>query len=51
MVRSLSKLWELCPEMRLGQLFRTLGLLTEDATNHSLWDVENEELLTVMEHF
>jgi hypothetical protein len=51
MLQSLAKLWELCPEMRFGQLMATLGLLAEDATDHSLWDVEDEELLAVMEQF
>ena len=51
MLQSLAKLWDLCPEMRLGQLMATLGLLTEDTTDHSLWDVEDQQLLTVMEQF
>jgi hypothetical protein len=51
MLQGLSRLWELCPEMRLGQLMATLGLLAEDATDRSLWDVENEELAAVMERF
>ncbi len=51
MLQSLSKVWELCPEMRLGQLMATLGLLAEDTTDHSLWDVEDKELLVVMERF
>jgi hypothetical protein len=29
----------------------TLGLLAEDTTDHSLWDVEDRDLLTVMERF
>jgi hypothetical protein len=51
MLQSLSKVWELCPEMRLGQLMATLGVLAEDTTDHSLWDVEDEELLAVMDRF
>jgi hypothetical protein len=51
MLQSLSKVWELCPEMRLGQLMATLGLLAEDTTDHSLWEVEDNELLAVMERF
>ena len=51
MLDSLSKVWELCPDMRLGQLMATLGVLTEDATDHSLWDVEDEKLLAVIERF
>jgi hypothetical protein len=51
MLQSLAKLWAVCPEMRLGQLMATLGLLAEDTTEHSLWEVEDEELLAVMERF
>jgi len=51
MLQNLAKLWAMCPEMRLGQLMATLGLLAEDATDHSLWDIEDEELLAVMERF
>jgi hypothetical protein len=37
--------------MRLGQLVATLGLLAEDASGHSLWDLEDEEFLEVIEQF
>jgi len=29
----------------------TLGLLAEDTTEHSLWEVEDKDLLAVMERF
>lgn len=51
MLQNFAKLWATCPEMRLGQLMATLGLLAEDATDHSLWDIEDGELLAVMERF
>ena len=51
MLQTLGKVWELCPEMRLGQLMATLGLLVEDTTDHSLWDVEDRDLLAAMERF
>lgn len=51
MLHSLARLWELCPEMRLGQLMATLELLVQDATEHSLWDVEDAELLAAIERF
>ena len=51
MLQTLSKVWELCPEMRLGQLMATLGLLAKDTTDHNLWDVEDSDLLAVMERF
>jgi hypothetical protein len=37
--------------MRLGQLMATLGLLGEDATGRSLWDLEEEELAAALERF
>lgn len=41
----------LCPEMRLGQFMATLGLLGEDATGLSLWDIADEELAVAIEKF
>ncbi len=41
----------LCPEMRFGQLVATIGLLAEDETGHSLWDVEDEEFAAAVERF
>src|SRR5437868_358180 len=29
-----------CPELRFGQLIATIGMLAEDETGHTLWDVE-----------
>ena len=37
--------------MRLGQLVATLGILGEDATGRSLWDLEDEELAAALERF
>jgi hypothetical protein len=41
----------LCPEMRLGQIIATVGSLAEDATGHSLWEVEDEQLKAAFERF
>jgi hypothetical protein len=41
----------LCPEMRLGQIVATLGILGEDATGRSLWDLDDEELAAALERF
>ena len=41
----------LCPEMRLGQLIATIGLLGEDETGRSLWELEDEELAVALERF
>jgi hypothetical protein len=38
-----------CPDMRLGQLMATIGLLGEDATGQSLWDIEDDQLAVALE--
>lgn len=50
-LQRLNEVRRLCPEMRLGQLMATLGLLGEDATGRSLWDLEDEELAAALEKF
>ena len=45
----LSELATLAPEVRLGQLMAHIGFLGEDQVERSLWDVEDEELLTVLQ--
>jgi hypothetical protein len=47
----LSELRALCPDMRFGQIVATLGFLSEDDPGRSHWDVEDDELLTVIERF
>ena len=42
---------ELCPEMRFGQVLATIGLLAQDETGHSLWEVEDAEFATALERF
>jgi hypothetical protein len=37
--------------MRLGQLLATVGMLGEDTTGRSLWDIEDEELSAAVERF
>lgn len=39
----------LCPDMRLGQLLTTIGMLGEDSTERSLWDIEDEDLFAAIE--
>ena len=39
------------PELRFGQFIATIGLLAEDETGHSLWDVEDAEFAAVVERF
>jgi hypothetical protein len=40
-----------CPELRFGQLIATIGMLAEDETGHSLWDVEDAEFAAAVERF
>jgi hypothetical protein len=49
LIERLTDLCELSPDVRFGQLLANLGLLVEDQTDWSLWDVEDSELLSVME--
>jgi hypothetical protein len=49
LLETLSCLWKLSPDVRFGQLLANLGFLVEDQTDQSLWDVEDEALLKVME--
>jgi hypothetical protein len=51
LLHRLNEVRRLCPELRLGQLFATLGLLGEDATGRSLWDIEDDELAAALERF
>jgi hypothetical protein len=51
LLHRLDKVRQLCPDMRLGQLMATLGLLGEDATGRTLWDLEDEELAAALGRF
>jgi hypothetical protein len=51
MLERLVEVRERCPEMRLGQVLATVGLLAEDETGHSLWDVEDTEFAAALERF
>jgi len=47
----LEEVHQLCPDMRFGQLIATIALLAEDATGRSLWDLEDQEFESALEHF
>jgi len=47
----LAEVRERCPEMRFGQVLATVGLLGEDETGHSLWDIEDTEFAAALERF
>lgn len=46
---TLAEVAALAPDVRLGQLMAHLGFLGEDQVERSLWDVEDEELLAVLQ--
>ena len=46
----LCELVDRSPDVRLGQLLAHLGFLGEDQTGRSLWDINDEQLLSVMHH-
>jgi len=50
---ALAVLGELCehsPDVRLGQLLAHVGLLGEDQTGRTLWDIDDEQFLAVLYH-
>ena len=47
----LTRVRQRCPEMRFGQLLATIGMLAEDETGHSLWEVEDIEFAAALERF
>jgi hypothetical protein len=49
--QKLNELRQPCPDMRLAQWMATLGMLGEDVTGRSLWDLEDEELAAALEKF
>jgi hypothetical protein len=49
LLATLSAISALVPEMRFGQLMATLGFLAEDASEHTIWEIEDAELLRVLE--
>ncbi|MCE9528090.1 MAG: hypothetical protein K8R36_18775 [Planctomycetales bacterium] len=46
----LSELCDLSDDVRLGQLLAHLGFLGEDQTGRTLWDIDDEQLLTALYH-
>ena len=50
-LQRVNELRRLCPDMRLGQVLATIGMLGEDTTGRSLWDLDDEELAAAVERF
>lgn len=49
LLRMLSEISKLSPDVRFGQLLANLAFLVEARAGKSIWDVEDSELLQVME--
>jgi hypothetical protein len=45
----LAEVWELATDIRFGQLMANLSVLAEDTTGASVWDIEDEEMIKVLE--
>ena len=50
-LEQLNEVRDRCPELRFGQLIATIGMLAEDETGHSLWDVEDSDFFAALERF
>ena len=48
-IEKLLALCDLSSDIRFGQLMANLGFLSEEFENQSLWDIEDEQLLNVIE--
>jgi hypothetical protein len=51
LMHRLDEVRRLCPDMRIGQFLATVGMLGEDDTGRSLWEIEDEELASALEKF
>lgn len=48
-LRKLNGLCELSPGVRVGQLLAHLGFLAEDMFDRTLWDIDDDQLVQVMQ--
>jgi hypothetical protein len=51
LLERLAQVRERRPELRFGQILAAVGLLAEDETGHSLWEVEDAEFAAALERF
>ncbi len=49
LLQRLSEIITHSPDVRFGQLLANLGFLAEARGGHSLWDIEDEQLMEVMD--
>jgi len=48
-LRLLGEIWELSPDVRLGQLLAHLGFLGEAHIQHGLGEIEDDELMAIFQ--
>ena len=48
LIETLTEVWELSEDVRLGQLMALLGFLGESHLERGLWDIEDDELLAIL---
>jgi hypothetical protein len=48
LLRALGELSAAFPEWRFGQMIANLAVVAKNATTESIWDVEDDELLTAV---
>jgi hypothetical protein len=49
LITLLAKLWELSPDVRLGQLVSHLGFLGEAYCGHGLAEIDDDDLRAIMQ--
>ncbi|GAC1317490.1 MAG: hypothetical protein NVSMB14_15940 [Isosphaeraceae bacterium] len=49
LLEKLALLIDLSPDVRFGQLLANLSFLAEDQTDRSLWDIEDDQFMEVIE--
>jgi uncharacterized protein YihD (DUF1040 family) len=49
LIALLAEVWQLSPDVRLGQLLAHLGFLGEEHLGHGLDDIEDDELAAILE--
>lgn len=49
LVERLARICELTPDIRFGQMMAMMGVLAEDFSDQSVWDVEDETLLAALD--
>lgn len=49
LVERLARICELTPDIRFGQMMAMMSVLAEAFSDQSVWDVEDETLLTVLD--